>query len=113
MQALRLSSEITYWSGDDVFTITPYARSNQMDLNGSYNFSSDPRIEKTDVTSFGLLTKWRRDFEGDWKPRLITGFDLERSPGTRTEDALSMIKTGTGASTNYRSEEHTSELQSH
>ena len=101
VQALRFSSEITYWAGNDVFTITPYARSNQMDLNGSYNFSSDPRIEKTDVASYGLLTKWRRDFAGGWKPRLIMGLDLERSPGTRTEDALNMIKTGTGASTNY------------
>ncbi len=78
VQALRISSEITYWSGDDVITITPYARANQMDLNGSYNFSSDPRIEKTDVKSFGLLTKWRRDFAGAWKPRLIMG--LRRLP---------------------------------
>ncbi|MEY2622014.1 MAG: hypothetical protein RIT26_1834 [Pseudomonadota bacterium] len=101
VQALRLSSEITHWSGDDVFTITPYARSNQMDLNGSYNFSSDPRIEKTDVASLGLLTKWRRDYSGPWKPRLIIGLDLEHSPGSRTEDALNMIKTGTGAGTNY------------
>ncbi len=101
VQALRFSSEISYWSGDDVFTITPYARSNQMDLNGSYNFSSDPRIEKTSVASYGLLTKWRRDLGGSWKPRLIMGLDLERSPGTRTEDALNMIRSGAGASTNY------------
>lgn len=101
VQAVRFSSEISYWSGADVLTVTPYARSNQMDLNGSYNFSSDPRIEKTDVASYGLLTKWRRDFSGSWKPRLIMGLDLERSPGTRTEDALNLTKSGTGASTNY------------
>jgi iron complex outermembrane receptor protein len=101
VQALRFSSEITYDSGDDVITVTPYARSNQMDLNGSFNFSSDPRIEKTDVTSYGLLTKWRRDFSAAWKPRLIMGLDLERSPGTRAEDALTMIRSGSGANTNY------------
>jgi hypothetical protein len=53
------------------------------------------------VASYGLLTKWRRDFSGSWKPRLIMGLDLERSPGTRTEDALNLTKSGTGASTNY------------
>ena len=101
VEALRLSTEVTHYRGDDVFTITPYARYNKMDLNGSYNLSSDPRIENTSVTSLGILTKWRKDLAGAWKPRLIMGFDAERSPGSRTEDALSLTKTGTGASTNY------------
>jgi outer membrane receptor protein involved in Fe transport len=101
VEALRLSTEVTHYRGDDVFTITPYARYNKMDLNGSYNLSSDPRIENTSVTSLGILTKWRKDLAGAWKPRLIMGFDAERSPGSRTEDALNLTKTGTGASTNY------------
>lgn len=101
VEALRLSTEVTHYRGDDVFTITPYARYNKMNLNGSYNLSSDPRIENTSVTSLGILTKWRKDLAGAWKPRLIMGFDAERSPGSRTEDALSLTKTGTGASTNY------------
>ncbi len=103
VNALRLSSEITHDRGDDVWTWTPYLRSNQMDLNGSYNFSSDPRLEKTDVTSWGLLSKWRRDLDGAWKPRLIAGLDLENSPGSRTEDALNMSsQPGTfGANKNY------------
>ena len=101
VEALRLSSEITHEQDGNTFTLTPYVRSNKMDLNGSYNLSSDPRIEKTDVTSFGLLTKWRRDFSGAWKPRWIAGVDIERSPGARTEDGLTLTKTGTGANTNY------------
>jgi iron complex outermembrane recepter protein len=101
VEAVRLSTEVTHYSGDDVFTVTPYARYNKMDLNGSYNLSSDPRIENTSVTSLGILTKWRKDLAGEWKPRLIMGFDAERSPGDRTEDALNLTKTGAGANTNY------------
>ena len=101
VEALRLSSEITHYQGDDVFTVTPYARYNKMDLNGSYNLSSDPRIENTAVTSLGILTKWRKDLGGAWKPRLIMGFDAERSPGSRTEDALNVTANGAGANKNY------------
>ena len=101
VDALRLSSEVTHYAGEDVFTFTPYARSNRMDLNGSYNLSSDPRIEKTQVTSLGMLTRWRRNLAGAWKPRLIVGFDMESSPGSRSEDALNLTKTGSGASTQY------------
>lgn len=101
VEAVRLSSEITHYRGEDIFTVTPYARYNKMDLNGSYNLSSDPRIENTSVTSLGILTKWRTNLSGAWKPRLIVGFDAERSPGARTEDALNLTKTGSGASTNY------------
>jgi iron complex outermembrane receptor protein len=101
VQALRASSEISYESGANLITVTPYVRSNQMDLNGSYNFSSDPRIEKTDVTSLGVWSKWRRNLGGPLQLRWITGVDLEQSPGTRTEDALSLTKTGSGAATTY------------
>jgi outer membrane receptor protein involved in Fe transport len=101
VEALRLSTEITHYAGNDVLTLTPYARANRMDLNGSYNLSSDPRIEKTQVASLGLLTRWGRDLAGAWKPRLIVGMDMETSPGSRTEDALNLTKTGSGASTQY------------
>jgi iron complex outermembrane receptor protein len=101
VEALRLSSEITHYQGDDVFTVTPYLRYNKMELNASFTLSSDPRIDNTAVTSLGVLTKWRKDLGGAWKPRLIMGFDAERSPGSRTEDALTVTKTGAGASTNY------------
>lgn len=69
-----------------------------MDLNGSYNFStgatSDPRIEKSDVTSLGVLTKWRKDFPNALRARVIVGFDYDYSPGKRTEDAISFAAPG-------------------
>ena len=93
VEALRLSSNLDKDLGDNgLVSITPYFRHNYMDLNGAYNFSTaasgDPRIEKTDVSSLGFLLKWRKDFPGALRPRLIAGLDYDYSPGKRSEDAL-------------------------
>lgn len=101
VDALRVSTQYERDLGDALLGITPYLRSNAMDLNGSYNLSSDPRIEKTQVASLGVLGKWRQDYGGALKPRLILGLDLEHSPGTRTEDSLNLSSTGSGADRNY------------
>jgi outer membrane receptor protein involved in Fe transport len=114
VQALRVSSEFERKFGDGALSLTPYFRDNAMDLNGSYNFSSDPRIEKTTSQSYGLLAKWRQDFPEFKRARIIFGVDLENSPGSRTENALTLGKsdirglayvatgpTATGAYTNY------------
>ncbi|MGE5466124.1 MAG: TonB-dependent receptor [Ignavibacteria bacterium] len=102
VDALRLSTTIDkdLDAGTQV-SLTPYFRQNKMDLNGSYNLSSDPRIERTNVDSYGLMAKWRRDFGGALRARLITGIDIDYSPGQRREDALNLTKTGAGADTNY------------
>ncbi len=101
VDALRVSTQYERDLGHALLSITPYLRSNVMDLNGSYNLSSDPRVEKTSVASVGVLAKWRQDYAGELKPRLILGLDLERSPGKRTEDALNVSTTGSGADRNY------------
>lgn len=93
VEALRLSTNLDRDLGDStLLSITPYFRHNYMDLNGSYNFSTaatgDPRIEKTDVKSLGFLLKWRKDFPGVLRPRVIAGYDFDYSPGRRTEDAI-------------------------
>ena len=99
VDALRLSTNIDHYIGEnELISITPYFRNNKMDLNGSYNFStgatSDPRIEKSDVTSLGVLTKWRKDFPNALRARVIVGFDYDYSPGKRTEDAISFAAPG-------------------
>lgn len=112
VQALRISSEFERRVGEGALSLTPYFRNNTMNLNGSYNFSSDPRIEKTESQSFGLLAKWRQDFADFKRARIILGVDLENSPGSRKEDALNFagfkqdIRTGApsniaGAYTDY------------
>ncbi|MDO8343137.1 MAG: TonB-dependent receptor [Cellvibrio sp.] len=99
VDALRLSTNIDHYIGEnELVSITPYFRNNQMDLNGSYNFSTspagDPRIEKSDVTSLGVLAKWRKDFPKALRARVIVGFDYDYSPGKRTEDAISFAAPG-------------------
>lgn len=101
VDALRLSTEYLWEAGPTQFSVIPYYRNNAMDLNGSYNLSSDPRIERTDVESYGLMTRWRRELGGALKARVLAGADLERSPGKREEDALNLTSTGSGASRNY------------
>jgi outer membrane receptor protein involved in Fe transport len=101
VEAFRLSSAYERNFGEGLLSVTPYFRSNTMDLNGSYNFSSDPRIEKTESQSYGLLAKWRQDFPDFKRARVILGIDLESSPGTRQENALNPTKTGAGAYANY------------
>lgn len=95
VQALRISSEYERRVGDGLFSLTPYFRDNSMDLNGSFNFNSgDARIEKTHSQSYGLLSKWRRDFPEFKRARLILGLDMESSPGSRHEDALNLTPPG-------------------
>lgn len=101
VEALRLSTQYEHEADDTLLSITPYLRLNAMDLNGSYNLSSDPRAEKTQVASLGVMAKWRQDYGGAYRPRLITGLDLERSPGQRSEDSLNVQSTGSGADRNY------------
>jgi iron complex outermembrane recepter protein len=91
VQALRISSEFEHKFGDGALSLTPYFRNNAMNLNGSYNFSSDPRIEKTESQSYGLLAKWRQDFPDFKRARIILGVDLENSPGSRKEDAINFV----------------------
>lgn len=101
VRALRVSTELEIEQGATLWTLTPYLRSNFMELNGSFNLASDPRIEKSDVQSLGLLAKWRYDVGGPLRLRLVAGLDLDRSPGTRVEDALNLTRVGSGANTAY------------
>jgi iron complex outermembrane receptor protein len=100
VDALRLSFEVERHGETDLVALTPYFRRNSMVLNGSYNLSSDPRIETSENLSFGMLAKWRHDFE-PWRSQLVAGLDLDFSPGSRSEDNILVTRTGTGASTRY------------
>jgi iron complex outermembrane receptor protein len=101
VEALRISSQFEKLFGDGLLSVTPYFRNNSMDLNGSFNLNNDPRIEKTESQSYGLLTKWRHDFPEFFRSRVILGLDLENSPGSRTEDSLTATSTGAAAYRNY------------
>jgi outer membrane receptor protein involved in Fe transport len=101
VDALRVSTEANVERGSTLWTLTPYLRRNTMELNGTFNLASDPRIEHTDVTSLGVLAKARHDWDTAWRPRLIVGVDVDRSRGRRSEDGLLLQRSGSGASTVY------------
>ncbi len=107
VDALRVSSAIDKELGDgQLLSITPYFRDNRMDLNGSYNFSptsSNARIERTAVQSFGLMLKYRKNLDDAMRTRVIAGIDLDYSPSRREEDKLTLqTRNGNqGARTDY------------
>lgn len=104
VDAFRLSTEVQKDIGNgQQLTVIPYLRNNKMDLNGTYNFTGDARIEKTEVTSYGLMIKYRNDFKDAWKTKLISGIDFDYSPSSRTENPITLSSTGSGAYKSYNS----------
>ena len=102
VNALRLSSAIDKDLGQGrQLSFTPYFRDNRMDLNGSYNFPSRARIENTQVQSYGLMTKFRQNFNDKMRTRLITGLDLDYSPSQRQEDKITLLTDTVAGRTRY------------
>ncbi|QYM78861.1 TonB-dependent receptor [Horticoccus luteus] len=100
VSAVRISTEYEHHAGDNLLSFIPYFRDDAMELNGSYNLSFDPRIERTHNVSYGLMAKWRRKFIPG-RTRLIAGIDFDYSPGSRQEDNLLVTRTGSGATAIY------------
>jgi len=98
VEATRVSGELERGAAEGRLSLIGFFRDNAMDLNGTYNLNSDPRIERSHNVSLGLLAKWRRSF-APGRTRLIIGADLDRSPGSRQEDNLIVTRSGTGAGT--------------
>ncbi len=102
VEALRLSTSVARDLGDGKeLTVTPYIRNNSMNLNGSFNFTGDARIEETEVWSYGVLAKLRKDFEGSLRARLIAGLDLDYSPSDRKETKINLTSVLVGPNTLY------------
>jgi outer membrane receptor protein involved in Fe transport len=95
--ALRVSSTYERDFDRSLVTVSPYYRDDGMDLLASFNLSFDPTLARTANRSFGVMTKWRRDFDR-LDARLIAGFDADWSPGERREDRVLTVPTGAGAS---------------
>ena len=102
VDALRLSSAIEKDLGQGMhLSFTPYFRDNRMDLNGSYNFPTNARIENTQVQSYGLLSKFRQNFNDKMRTRLIAGLDLDYSPSQRQEDKITLLTDTVAGRTRY------------
>lgn len=95
VEATRLSGELEHPAAAGRLSLIGFFRDNAMDLNGTYNLNSDPRLERSHNVSLGLLAKWRRTF-APLRTRLIVGADLDHSPGSREETPASAWKKAAG-----------------
>lgn len=89
VDAFRLSAAYEKETGNSLLSITPYVRDNRMEIIPSWTVSYDPNQYVTKNQSFGFLSKYRRDFD-TLRARLIFGLDFDYSPGSRSEDSLSL-----------------------
>jgi len=87
VKALRVSSAYEKEVGGALLSITPYLRSNDMDLLPNWALTYDPTVYNTQNKSFGVLAKYRRDFE-PYRARFIAGVDLDYSPGSHFEQSI-------------------------
>jgi iron complex outermembrane receptor protein len=95
VQALRASSAIELEKGASLFSVTPYARYNVMNLLPFWQLTYDPQTWETRNKSLGLLAKYRRDFE-PLRTRVIVGVDGDFSPGSFFARRALVNTSGTG-----------------
>lgn len=93
VDAFRLSAAYEKETANTLLSITPYVRDDSMDLLANWSLGYDPTIYNTNNQSFGVLAKYRMDFE-PYRTRLIVGVDVDNSPGGRKEDSILRTKVG-------------------
>jgi len=93
VDALRVSTAWEKETATSLWSVTPYVRSNSMDILPNWSLSYDPVKYKTQNESIGALIKYRKDFT-PLRTRLIVGADIDYSPGSRFEEEISTTKEG-------------------
>ncbi|HEX7088902.1 MAG TPA: TonB-dependent receptor [Longimicrobiales bacterium] len=91
--ALRLSAAYERLGERSLLAITPYFRWNTMDVLPNWTLTFDPAIWETENASYGLLARYRRDFE-PLRARVVAGVDVDLSPGRHFERAITPVRTG-------------------
>lgn len=93
VSATRLSAAYERESANTLLSITPYYRDDSMDLLANWSLGYDPTVYNTNNKSYGLMAKYRMDFDPS-RTRVIVGVDVDNSPGGRTENSIKTTKTG-------------------
>ncbi|MDH5593136.1 MAG: TonB-dependent receptor, partial [Gammaproteobacteria bacterium] len=93
VQALRLSTSWEKETANSLLSITPYYRNNRMEYMPNWSFTYDPQISETENESLGLMLKYRYDIK-PMRTRVITGMDIDYSPGSRLEKSIDATKVG-------------------
>jgi len=99
VEATRFSTAYEKESHDTLLSLTPFVRHNFMEYMPNWSFSYDPSIKETESDSFGLLAKYRMDFN-KFRTRLIFGADVDYTPGSRLEHSIDALRTD-GIYTSY------------
>lgn len=93
VSALRLSTAYEKEGSDNLLSVTPYVRSNSMELLPNWSLSYDSVVYETKNDSLGVLLKYRQDYK-PMRTRLVVGMDVDYSPGKRFEQDITATKTG-------------------
>lgn len=93
VRALRLSTELTHVAPRSLFTLTAFARDNRMEMLPNWSLAYDPTIYTNGHRSLGLMAKYRIEI-APLNARLITGMDLDRSPGHHFEEKIAVERAG-------------------
>ena len=78
--------------GSTLFSVTPFARWNRMEMLPNWSLTYDPAISVTGHMSAGALLKVRRDFQ-PMQLRAIGGVDIDYSPGEHREWPVATTRT--------------------
>lgn len=93
VEAARFSVAYEKETSNTLLSITPYMRSNSMELLPNWSLGYDPTTYKTKNNSLGLQVKYRKDLDS-MRTRLVTGIDIDHSPGSRNEKSITPSTTG-------------------
>ena len=93
VDALRISSAIEREGKSTLWSFTPYARYNTMELLPNWQLTFDPQVWDTRNKSVGALARVRLDF-APLRTRVILGTDIDYSPGSFTADGISLQRSG-------------------
>ena len=93
VKALRISSAYEKSTETTLLSLTPYLRQNSMDMLPNWSLSYDAQKYKTENQSLGLMAKYRVDIVPN-RTRIIVGADLDYSPGSQHENAITTTKVG-------------------
>ncbi|WP_406828270.1 TonB-dependent receptor [Microbulbifer sp. ARAS458-1] len=92
IEAFRLSSELSYTPDEkSLITATPFVRHNTSAMMPSWMVTYDPNIRDTEFSSYGLLLKYRRDFDGG---EVIVGVDADYTPSEYREERITATQDG-------------------
>lgn len=93
VSALRLSTAYEKEKSDSLLTVTPYVRSNSMNMLPNWSLGYDPVVYETKNDSLGILLKYRQDYK-PMRTRVVYGMDVDYSPGGRFEQSINRTKVG-------------------